>query len=125
MCVVYCPPCPSPNMIGVHSYVSGLCSLSTTPLLVGLAGMDLPNRLIKSAVGVLQGEFPHMSIFYTLSPIPGFKKWLTRVLNSHEGPGGCVCGCGLEYCICTVRGGNDHGCEHTQAVLLVNVPSLM
>lgn len=51
----------------------------------GLAGLDLPNSLIKSAVRKLQGEFPHMTVFYTLSPIPGFRKWLSRLLNIPSG----------------------------------------
>ena len=46
--------------------------------------MDLPNYLLKSAVRELKEEFPHMKVFYTLSPIPGFRKWLNELLTSRS-----------------------------------------
>lgn len=42
----------------------------------GLAGIGFGNFLIKRVVQELLKEFPHLSTFATLSPIPGFRKWL-------------------------------------------------
>lgn len=43
----------------------------------GLAGISFGNLLIKQVVTELSQEFPHLTTFVTLSPIPGFAKWLT------------------------------------------------
>ncbi len=43
----------------------------------GLAGISFGNFLIKNVVGQLLQQFPHLTQFSTLSPIPGFTKWLT------------------------------------------------
>ncbi|EEB17700.1 malonyl-CoA decarboxylase, putative [Pediculus humanus corporis] len=42
----------------------------------GLQGIELGNYLIKSVVHELQIEFPQMTQFSSLSPIPNFKTWL-------------------------------------------------
>lgn len=42
----------------------------------GLAGISFGNLLIKQVVAELALEFPHLSEFVTLSPIPGFMNWL-------------------------------------------------
>jgi malonyl-CoA decarboxylase len=42
----------------------------------GLAGISFGNFLIKRVVGSLSAEFPNLKTFATLSPIPGFRKWL-------------------------------------------------
>jgi malonyl-CoA decarboxylase len=42
----------------------------------GLAGISFGNFLIKRVVGSLSTEFPNLKTFATLSPIPGFRKWL-------------------------------------------------
>jgi malonyl-CoA decarboxylase len=42
----------------------------------GLAGISFGNFLIKQVVERLAGEFPQLKRFATLSPIPGFTKWL-------------------------------------------------
>jgi malonyl-CoA decarboxylase len=44
----------------------------------GLAGISFGGFLIKRVVAELQGEFPNLKTFATLSPIPGFRKWLDR-----------------------------------------------
>jgi len=44
----------------------------------GLAGISFGNFLIKQVVERLAGEFPQLRRFATLSPIPGFAKWLKR-----------------------------------------------
>ena len=43
----------------------------------GLAGIGFGNFLIKNVVAQLLQQFPHLNQFSTLSPIPGFNKWLT------------------------------------------------
>ncbi len=42
----------------------------------GLAGISFGNFLIKRVVELLKGEFPRLRRFATLSPLPGFAKWL-------------------------------------------------
>jgi malonyl-CoA decarboxylase len=44
----------------------------------GLRGISFGNFLIKQVVEELKGELPHLSQFSTLSPVPGFRRWLTR-----------------------------------------------
>ncbi|HYD66737.1 malonyl-CoA decarboxylase [Azospirillum sp.] len=44
----------------------------------GLAGISFGNFLIKRVVDGLAGEFPNLKTFATLSPIPGFRRWLER-----------------------------------------------
>jgi malonyl-CoA decarboxylase len=46
----------------------------------GLRGVSFGNFLIKQVVEELQAEFPRLRQFSTLSPIPGFRRWLTRQL---------------------------------------------
>ena len=42
----------------------------------GLRGIPFGNYLIKRVVGLLQDELPELKTFATLSPLPGFAKWL-------------------------------------------------
>ena len=42
----------------------------------GLAGIDLGNFLIKQVAQRVLAEFPAVQMLVTLSPIPGFRKWL-------------------------------------------------
>ena len=44
----------------------------------GLAGITFGNFLIKSVVGELQKEIATLKTFVTLSPVPGFRKWLVE-----------------------------------------------
>lgn len=46
----------------------------------GLAGISLGNFLIKTVVKKLSKEKPHLKHFATLSPVPGFRKWLDTSL---------------------------------------------
>ncbi|XP_028341230.1 malonyl-CoA decarboxylase, mitochondrial isoform X1 [Physeter macrocephalus] len=57
-----------------------LYSLSLTQQ--GLQGVELGTFLIKRVVKELQKEFPHLGTFSSLSPIPGFTKWLLGLLKS-------------------------------------------
>ncbi len=47
----------------------------------GLKNVDLGNSLIKNCVARLQHENPSLKHFHTLSPIPGFRSWLTGKLS--------------------------------------------
>jgi malonyl-CoA decarboxylase len=42
----------------------------------GLRGTSFGNLLIKQVAEDLKREFPHLRTFATLSPIPGFRRWL-------------------------------------------------
>lgn len=42
----------------------------------GLRGVTLGSFLIKLVVATLQAELPHIARFATLSPVPGFARWL-------------------------------------------------
>ncbi|KAG0344199.1 hypothetical protein BG004_004648 [Podila humilis] len=45
---------------------------------VGLSGIELGNFLIKRVVRSLKVEFPQIETFSTLSPIPGFRRWIAQ-----------------------------------------------
>jgi len=47
----------------------------------GLRGISFGNLLIKQVAGELKREFPHLRRFATLSPIPGFRRWLDQKRN--------------------------------------------
>ena len=47
----------------------------------GLAGISFGNFLIKQVVEELRREFPRIETFVTLSPVPGFRRWLDRDAN--------------------------------------------
>src|SRR6202035_207167 len=46
----------------------------------GLRGVSFGNFLIKQVVEELQAEFPQLKRFSTLSPAPGFRRWLMQRL---------------------------------------------
>lgn len=48
----------------------------------GLAGVSLGDFLIKSVVQELTRELPNLRRFATLSPLPGFRRWLLSELGS-------------------------------------------
>lgn len=50
----------------------------------GLAGISFGNFLIKRVVEDLSNEIPGIKTFATLSPIPGFRVWLDRMLAEGE-----------------------------------------
>jgi malonyl-CoA decarboxylase len=52
----------------------------------GLAGISFGNFLIKRVVGDLRAELPRLKTFATLSPVPGFRAWLDRLLGSGDDP---------------------------------------
>ena len=44
------------------------------------------NFLITQVVEELQAEFPQLKRFSTLSPVPGFRRWLARQLAEESNP---------------------------------------
>jgi malonyl-CoA decarboxylase len=50
----------------------------------GLAGISFGNFLIKRVVEELSTEFRNLKTFATLSPIPGFRRWLDPLLAKDE-----------------------------------------
>jgi malonyl-CoA decarboxylase len=51
----------------------------------GLAGISFGSLLIKQVVEELKRELPKLTTFVTLSPVPGFAKWLARERRSETG----------------------------------------
>ncbi len=47
----------------------------------GLRGISFGNFLIKQVASELRSELPHLKRFETLSPVPGFRAWLSRALR--------------------------------------------
>lgn len=54
----------------------------------GLAGISFGNFLIKQVVRELAAEVPSLRTFATLSPVPGFRKWLVRAAAAGTLPEG-------------------------------------
>src|ERR1700724_1492774 len=52
----------------------------------GLRGVSFGNFLIKQVVEELQTDFPQLKRFSTLSPVPGFRRWLTQQLAEESNP---------------------------------------
>jgi malonyl-CoA decarboxylase len=52
----------------------------------GLRGISFGNFLIKQVVEELQVEFPQLKRFSTLSPVPGFRRWLMQRLAEGSDP---------------------------------------
>ena len=50
----------------------------------GLRGVSFGNLLIKQVAEDLGREFPRLKTFATLSPIPGFRKWLAGVAKERD-----------------------------------------
>jgi malonyl-CoA decarboxylase len=54
----------------------------------GLRGIPFGNFLIKRVVELLRTELPQLNCFATLSPVPGFAKWLKQETGSDDLPAG-------------------------------------
>ena len=55
----------------------------------GLRGISFGDLLIKQVAEDLKREFPHLRRFATLSPVPGFRRWLEKSrVRVSVGPGG-------------------------------------
>ncbi|CAL8109982.1 unnamed protein product [Orchesella dallaii] len=73
---------PMVNTAEDPNFVSTAIFYSITSTQKGLTGIELGNYLIKRVVRELQSEFPKMTQYSSLSPIPGFTKWLIGSLKS-------------------------------------------
>ncbi|ODM96466.1 Malonyl-CoA decarboxylase, mitochondrial [Orchesella cincta] len=73
---------PMSNTAEDPNFISTAIFYSITSTQRGLTGIELGNYLIKRVVRELQSEFPKMTQYSSLSPIPGFTKWLTSSLKS-------------------------------------------
>ena len=59
---------------------------SITNCQAGLRGVPFGSFLIKRVAEDLGAEFPRLKKFATLSPIPGFRSWLTQAIESQSQP---------------------------------------
>jgi malonyl-CoA decarboxylase len=50
----------------------------------GLRGISFGNLLLKRVIEDLQRDLPRLSVFATLSPVPGFRAWLDRALSERR-----------------------------------------
>jgi malonyl-CoA decarboxylase len=50
----------------------------------GLRGVSFGNFLIKQVVEELKSELPHLIRFSTLSPVPGFRRWLQKRADGND-----------------------------------------
>src|SRR5687767_7166009 len=58
-------------------------SISSTQ--TGLRGISFGNLLLKRVIEDLRHDLPRLKVFATLSPLPGFRKWLDEALtHEHE-----------------------------------------
>uniref|UniRef100_A0A480ID59 Malonyl-CoA decarboxylase, mitochondrial n=2 Tax=Sus scrofa TaxID=9823 RepID=A0A480ID59_PIG len=73
-----CPPAEAEEQSRITTAIFYSLSLAQQ----GLQGVELGTFLIKRVVKELQKEFPHLGVFSSLSPIPGFTKWLQGLLKS-------------------------------------------
>ncbi|XP_067140335.1 malonyl-CoA decarboxylase, mitochondrial-like [Centruroides vittatus] len=64
--------------------ISAAIFYSITSTQRGLQGIELGTQLIKRVVQEILTEFPHLTQFSTLSPIPGFKTWLMLEIQKYE-----------------------------------------
>src|SRR5438552_13433 len=62
--------------VGTLANVDCAMFYSITNCQEGLRGISFGNLLIKQVAEDLKREFPHLRRFATLSPIPGFRRWL-------------------------------------------------
>jgi len=51
----------------------------------GLRGISLGNLLLKRVIEDLRRDLPWLKIFATISPLPGFRKWLDQALADRRG----------------------------------------
>ncbi|CAL4173446.1 unnamed protein product, partial [Meganyctiphanes norvegica] len=63
-----------------HSTINTAIFYSITSTQKGLQGIELGNYLIKKVVQELKSEFSGLTQFSSLSPIPGFVKWLNPIM---------------------------------------------
>ncbi|MEW2291124.1 malonyl-CoA decarboxylase family protein [Streptomyces sp. NPDC006743] len=88
---------PGPPLSPAEADTAALYSINNA--LDGLAGVSFGSFLIKQVIEQVGGRLPHLRQFVTLSPLPGFRRWLeeqagqdaglallVRELDAWEGP---------------------------------------
>ncbi|KAJ1646498.1 hypothetical protein IWQ61_010192 [Dispira simplex] len=71
---------PNPQAVTADSAKCAIFySITSQP---GLSGVELGSFLIKRVVRELQMTHPSLDVFCTLSPIPGFRTWLTKMFDN-------------------------------------------
>jgi malonyl-CoA decarboxylase len=66
----------------------------------GLAGISFGNSLIKQVAADLSQELPELRTFVTLSPLPGFAKWLDETtINASTAGGPLLCAYAAHYLV--------------------------
>ena len=66
----------------------------------GLAGISFGNSLIKQVAADLSQELPELRTFVTLSPLPGFAKWLAENgIDAEATDGALLCALGAHYLV--------------------------
>ena len=64
----------------------------------GLSGIPGGASLLTGAMDLLKSEFPRLTEFVTLSPIPGYREWLSREQAVSHSPEELVKGCAQYLC---------------------------
>ncbi|GAA5800900.1 hypothetical protein HPULCUR_006339 [Helicostylum pulchrum] len=85
-------PVPNEDELNTDEFKCAVCYSITTQQ--GLGGINLGNYLIKQVVNDLKNHYPQLETFATLSPLPGFRKWL---LNHAETDAGIQAELGSEW----------------------------
>ncbi|MFJ2738314.1 malonyl-CoA decarboxylase domain-containing protein [Streptomyces sp. NPDC087440] len=67
---------PGPPLDPAEADTATLYSINNA--LDGLAGISFGSLLIKQVIEQVGVQLPHLTGFFTLSPIPGFRRWLTE-----------------------------------------------
>lgn len=73
---------PVPNELNTANFKCAICYSITTQQ--GLGGINLGNYLIKQVVDNLKSKYPQIETFATLSPLPGFRKWLMNHAENND-----------------------------------------
>ncbi|NJQ02594.1 AMP-binding protein [Streptomyces zingiberis] len=74
---------PGPVLDPADADTAALYSINNA--LDGLAGVSFGSFLIKQVIEDVGQRLPHLTRFATLSPIPGFRRWLTREAGRDAG----------------------------------------
>lgn len=72
------------NCVEDNKRINTAVFYSITSTQRGLQGVELGGQVIKRVVVDLVSEFPRMSQFASLSPVPGFKDWLLDEINNYN-----------------------------------------
>lgn len=77
------PPGPAVSLVAEAYKVAAFYSISNCQ--PGLRGVSMGSFLIKQVVQQLREEMPDLRLFCTLSPVPGFAGWLTKIRRIDSG----------------------------------------